>query len=35
MFIPKGWHLVDNNGSFEESKTQIYGILKEVNDGDP
>jgi dTMP kinase len=35
MFIPKGWYLVDNNGSFEESKTQIYGILKEVNDGDP
>ena len=35
MFIPRGWHLVDNNGSFEDSKTQIYGILKEVRDGDP
>ncbi len=30
MFIPDNWFLVDNNGSFEESKTQIRNYLDGV-----
>ena len=35
MFIPKGWHLIDNNGDFENTKTQILEVLDEVKNGDP
>jgi thymidylate kinase len=35
MFIPKGWHLIDNNEDFENTKTQILEVLDEVKNGDP
>lgn len=30
MFIPDHWFLIDNSGSFEDSKTQIDGFLGKV-----
>lgn len=35
MFIPKGWYLIDNNGDFENTKTQILKVLEKVKHADP